>query len=330
MKGLVLGTVVWATACSEVSFSPGDQLSKESIPEGMQSETFPFNDDNAMAKVDILFVDDNSGSMLDKQQKLGARLAPFVASLGNVDWQIAITTTDISSGKYGLRGSFLPMAGTNTRILTNKIPNYETVFQNTIVRKAEMENCGLECPSDDERPLAAVIGAVSKRNAENAGFWRNNSDFVVIFLSDEDEKYAADGMPVEPQAVINTVRAAFPNKPFNAYGILTRPGDSACLNQVAQVSGKYSVYQAELIQLTGGVMGSICDDDYSSALDSIGNRVRTNSGSLTLKYSPIPDTVQLVITPFDPELTWQLDGRSIRFNKQPKKGTTITVRYMPH
>ncbi|MBX3022813.1 MAG: hypothetical protein KF799_14155 [Bdellovibrionales bacterium] len=329
VKGFVLSIAVWASACSNVSFTPSDALSKESLPDGPQQETFSFNDSNTMAKVDILFVDDNSGSMQAKQEKLGTRLAPFVSSLGNVDWQIAITTTDTSNGKYGLSGSIVQMTGTNTKILTSKVPNYETVFRNSIVRP-EMVNCGLECPSDDERPLQALIGAINKRFTDNAGFWRENSDFVVVFLSDEDEKYAGDGLPVEPQVVINSVRAAFPNKPFNAYGILTVPGDSTCYGSVASVSGKYSYFQAELVQLTGGVMGSICENDYSAALQSIGERVRSNSGSVNLRYLPIPESVSMVVSPFDPDLTWTLEGRAIRFNKVPKKGTNIVVRYTPH
>lgn len=59
-----------------------------------------------MAKVDILFVDDKSGSMPDKQEKLSTRLTAFVGSLADVDWQLAITTTDTSNGKYGLNAAF--------------------------------------------------------------------------------------------------------------------------------------------------------------------------------------------------------------------------------
>jgi len=328
-KGLVLSMMVWATACSQVSFGPGDLNGKDSSPSGPQQETFAFNDDNAMAKVDILFVDDNSGSMLSKQQKLSTKLASFVGSLGNVDWQIAITTTDTSNGPWGIQGGFVDMVGAGTKILTANTPDYENVFKNSIVR-SEMFNCGLKCPSDDERPLQAVNESVMKSSGETAGFFRNGSDFVVVFLSDEDESYASDGNPVQPQSVINTVHAVFPNKQFTAYGLITKPGDTACYNIVSQVSGKYSVYMAQLIQLTGGVAGSVCDDDYSSSLVQIGNRVRDNAGAITLKYAPIPDSVQLVVSPFDPSLTWSLDGRAIRFNKRPNKGSTVTVRYTSH
>lgn len=331
VKGFLASALVGATACSKVSFAPGDLTnnSVQNTPDGVQQETFAFDDDNSMSKVDILFVDDNSGSMLDKQQKLSTKLSAFVGSLANVNWQIAITTTDTSNGRWGLKGGFVDMVGANTKILTANTPNYETVFRNSIVR-SEMFNCGLNCPSDDERPLQAVVEAVAKRGGENAAFFRPNSDFVVVFLSDEDEKYAESGMPVDPQSALNAIRASLPNTKFTAYGIITRPGDTGCYNEVSQVSGKYGEYMASLIGMTGGVAGSICDADYSSSLTAIGNRVRENAGTITLKYLPFPDTLQLIIAPFDPSLTWSIEGQSIRFNKQPKKGTRIDVRYLPH
>ena len=66
-KGLVLSTAVWATACSEVSFTPGQDISSLGLqPDGSQKESFTFDDDNTAAKVDVLFVVDNSPSMLQE------------------------------------------------------------------------------------------------------------------------------------------------------------------------------------------------------------------------------------------------------------------------
>jgi hypothetical protein len=58
--------------------------------------------------------------------------------------------------------------------------------------------------------------------------------------------------------------------------------------------------------------------------------VRDNVQTVTLKYAPIPESVQLRITPFDPDLKYSIEGRSIRFNKTPNKGTKIEVLYMAH
>jgi hypothetical protein len=334
MKGLVLSMAVWATACSQVGFNDAS-LGKLDVPTGPQQEQFDFNDANTQAKVDILIVDDNSGSMLERQQKMAARLGPFIDTLGSVDWQIGITTTDTTDGPWGLKGSFVNLKNSTGRILSKSTPNYADVFKANIVRE-EIITCtnGVNCPSSDERPLLAVTEAISKRNADNAGFFRPEASLAVVFLSDEDESYAADGNPTQAQSVINTVRATFgPNKTFASYGIINRPEDTACVAANAPYSDGVphpSYYMEELIKLTGGVSGSVCDADYVTALSAIGKAVHTNASSITLKGLPIPESVKVNVVPYDPDLTYVLDGRQIKFNHLPKKGTRVTVQYVAH
>ncbi len=127
--GLILSAAVWATACSDVKFTPGDTNSSFSVVEDVsQKETFSFDDDGSGAKVDILFVVDNSGSMYEEQGRLSTALASFITSIGAIDWQIGITTTDVSDGTYGLKGSLLPFAGLGSKVLTKRSPNYATAF----------------------------------------------------------------------------------------------------------------------------------------------------------------------------------------------------------
>lgn len=330
-KGLMISAAVWATACSEVKFTPGEVNSSLSVPDGSQKESFAFNDDGSGAKVDILFVVDNSGSMYEEQGRLGTALSSFINSIGNIDWQIGITTTDISDGPYGLKGSLLPFAGIGSKVLNKNTPNYATAFANTVVR-SETLNCNgttIVCPSSDERPLQAAVLAMQKSGGENSALFRQGADLAVVILSDEDE--GSDGT----NAIAATaVRAAFAAvfggaKSFSAYGLIIQPGNTACFNQNSAGGGQYGTFVTGLAALTGGVTGSICDADYGPALTNIGNRVRQIVRSVTLKYIPNPDTVQIVIRPFDSSLTWQITGSTIMFNKPPKKGTMVDVVYLP-
>lgn len=332
-KALVMSLAVWATACSQVGFNDAS-LGKLDVPLGPQQEQFDFNDSNAQAKVDILIVDDNSGSMLDRQQKMAARLGPFIDTLGNVDWQIGITTTDTSDGDWGIKGSFVQLTGGSGRILGKNMPNAEDIFKASIVRN-EIFNCTAgHCPDDDERPLLAVLEAIDKRDTDNAGFFRKDSSLAVVFLSDEDESFAKDGNPVAPQSVIEKVHSVFgENKTFASYGIINRPDDAACVQQNSPLTSGVahpSNYLAELIRLTGGVSGSVCDTDYITALSAIGQAVFKNAASITLKGLPIPESVTIVVEPYDPDLQYNLEGRQIKFNRQPNKGTRITVKYVAH
>lgn len=320
---------MWVTACSDVAFNPtGSSLEHLQIPQGYQKDSFLFNDDPSGAKVDVLFVVDNSPSMLEEQQKLGSALSSFISSIRRLDWQIGITTTDVTTGPFGVRGGLLSMKGTNAKVLNRYVRDYETVFKNTVYRD-EVNGCGNICPSGDERPLEAVRMAIDKRNSENAGFFRPDSDLVIIVLSDEDE--GSDGAGALPSGtLIEHFKNAFgQEKRLTGFGIVVRPGDLNCYNSQEATGGHYGYSVSNFAGLTGGVTGSICDADYGDALESIGKRVRQVSSTITLSNLPMPETINLVMDPFDPDISWEIKGQTIRFNKMPKKGTRVDIVYMP-
>lgn len=331
LKGLLLGTAVWATACSEVAFNPDPNAEVPlEVPEGGVLETFGFSEQDTRAKVDILFVVDNSGSMLQEQAKLGPALSSFMSSVAKIDWQIGITTTDVSNGPFGVKGGLVPMKGTATKILNKNVPNFQQVFTNTVYRD-EIVNCvDPNCPSGDERPMEAIIGAISKRNSENAGFFRNGADLAVVVLSDEDEQSTGAGMT--GATVVNAVTSAFGNdKTFTGFGIILKPGDSACYSQQTANggTGSYGTFVNAFATLTQGLTGSICDVDFGPTLASIGTRVREMVKTITLKQMPNPQTLQVVIRPFDPNLQWSINGQTITFTQPPKAGTKVYVTYLP-
>jgi hypothetical protein len=172
--------------------------------------------------------------------------------------------------------------------------------------------------------------AIAKRNTDNAGFFRAGADLAVVVLSDEDERSTGGSGAMTAATVAATVSAAFgTSKTFSAYGIIIEPGDTACHSANASGPGSYGMAVSGLALLTGGVTGSICDADFGPALSSIGNRVVNLVKTVTLKYVPNPDTVQVVISPFDSSLQWTIEGNQIRFNKSPKKGTKVDVVYLP-
>lgn len=324
------------SACSDAAIAnvvddaKATAASSEMLSDGSIQDTFLFDEFETRAAVDVLIIDDNSDSMRNKQQKLGARLASFLGSLGKIDWQIGITTTDTSDGTYGLKGTLLPFDGTGTQILTKDSLFYMSAFNNTIVRK-ETLSCTTNCPSTDERPLLATIEAIGKRNGVNSGFFRDGADLAVIILSDEDE--ASDGGPdaTQPQEVIDAFRSAFgASKSLTGFGIIIAPTDTACYESQSQFGAHYGNLHAKFVALTGGVTGSICDADYGPALASIGTRVREGIKTAILTALPIATSLTVTVTPPDATLTWTLDGRRITFIHPPAPGTQIVVKYQPH
>lgn len=324
--------------CSDVSFQSGAEPKEECkdcpTPPRNKTDRFEFNDDKPLTKVDVLFVVDNSGSMLEEQQKLATRLSSFVDTINGIDWQIGITTTDIdTTSSFATMGRLVTLAHTNAKILTRNTPNYEDVFLDTITAYGTPPDCevnGRSCPSGNEQPLQAMRLAVGKRQTDNAGFFRDGADFVSIVLSDEDEMSDGDprAQPTTPNQVLATINSAWSGlKNFTAYGIIIKPGDVSCFRDQQDTGGNYGSFVSSLVQLTEGVTGSICDSDYGPTLVSIGQRVVKVATSITLTENPIPESVKVSIQPLDSNLTWELQGKTIRFNDLPKRGTRVEVSY---
>lgn len=88
--------------CSNVKFSRDEgRCSQQGMNCVVQNDKFTFDEVYAVGggKVDILIVDDNSASMSFEQRHLAERFNQFIKRLEerNVDYRIAITTTDISN-----------------------------------------------------------------------------------------------------------------------------------------------------------------------------------------------------------------------------------------
>lgn len=334
----ILCQVLWS--CSDVNFSPSDPENNQSLtlpnppppptPPGPQpivekGQDVYYQQDNR-SQVDILVVVDNSPSMVEEQEKMGDKISSFIDQLGDVDWQIGITTTDISGGKYSTNGDLLQFIDTNSFILTKGTPNYHQTFLKTITRPES--NCYSDCPSSNEQPLRAAIMAMDKRDSQNQGFFRPNADFVLIIISDEDEMSTGPAAATTPGQVVDHVHSIWGNtKNFTTYAIIIQPGDSHCYDANSSGGGNYGTFAEKLVNQTGGLMGSICDADYGTSLAKIGERVKTLLSSFSLTEMPLAGSVDVQLTPFQ-QINWTLSGKNIVFSQPPSVGTKIEVNYM--
>jgi hypothetical protein len=298
-------------------------------------QVFQQNDRNE--NVDILFISDNSSSMEVEQEKLGRRFSSFIRSLFGVQWQIGITTTDLSMGIHSTNGNLLRLTGANNgtwtppRILVPSMSNQERIFADT-VQRPETAGCagGSDCPSTNEEPLGAMLQLFAKRNrAENSGFIRNNADMAVVIISDEDEMSQGGRRATKPVDVINEFNRLWPtNKKLAVYGIVVPPGDEACLTEQRRTGPEafYGRSVAELAQLTGGAVGSICETDYSNMLGEIGESVRRLLTSVQLDRDPIASSVRVEFEPAQ-STPFIVRGRRVEFERAPARGTQIRVTY---
>jgi hypothetical protein len=279
LKFALLGAVatlalVIANGCNSVKFTKNEGACTVDNPCLQPNGLYGFSQSltfTTTKKVDILIVNDNSGSMSQEQASLANPFNGFINNLNTagVDWQVAVTNTDVCpvaggscwtpKGITGAQGKFMGPADGSGRqpdygnyILTPSTPDVVNTFSRTIQR-------GSEVGAGDERGIYAANLAIDLAKTSNSGFFRDNSELAVVILSDEDERTTGGNcsppdatkpsvcdpgyFPMEPydlpQTLMNKVVTTFGGKKsFLVHSIVIKPEDSACL-AVQQSQGPF-------------------------------------------------------------------------------------------
>jgi hypothetical protein len=263
-----------AQSTSSTGTTPGTGTGT-TTPAGATATQQTFKFGALSSAIDILIVDDNSGSMELEQSVMAKSLQNFISGLSGVSWQIGVTTTDITGAAgYSISstinyfpsamGRFIAPADLYTSpsssvfgtsfIITPTTANASTVFANTIQR-TNSSGIYLE-GSGDERAIYAANMAVTGSNDPTVaqGFFRPNANLAVVILSDEDERSCGNdptradctdgtGYPFAandyPQSLIDNVSTTFGGtKNLVVDAIVIEPNDATCLNmERTNVSG---------------------------------------------------------------------------------------------
>lgn len=273
-------------------------------------------------QVDILFVNDNSGSMSFEQKSMAQRFGNFISTLeaANLDYRIAITTTDISTSENGPRAinqngalqdgrlikfsdgtSFLtPTSGgsMNARVqmFAQAIQRPETLQCETFLNNNPNEvqgsaNYMANCPSGDERGIFAANLVV--QNNPNS-FLREKGSLALVILADEDVRssnydriarytLSANDLPATLMAQVQT---KFPDKTFAAHSIIVRPGGLSVT--VSRMNEVYAFIMDDPEPLTMGYKHSnyfSTSGSDSACLTAQGNQMAGASGSYGYVYA---------------------------------------------
>ena len=289
-------------SCSSGNYSSGTSCFVEGQNLGY-SFTFQTGD------VDILFVDDNSGSMYQIQKGIASAFSSFLSNISNLNYQIAITTTDISTtvnpvtgqvdppdaaNGFGAfqDGKFLPFTtgpnGNPLYVLTPSTPELENLFEGTIQRQETLtcENDDFnpnDCPSDVARGIYAVNDAIN-RNQNN--FFRPGAHLAIVILSDSDEcengvspeNCGSDYLNDEPTTLVQNMASKFPTESFSVHSIVVP--DVQC-EQQDTVTNPNGI-------LTYGIIGTTYMElsQPNSSLTSLGNIVSGDIGNICLDSVP--------------------------------------------
>lgn len=352
--------------CSPVKFNLDDSKCKDNgclVEDGRYS--FNYSVTAGLGKVDILIVNDNSASMSFEQARLAPRFRNFISDLDsqNVNYRIAMTTTDVLSAGAGSLLSFKD----GVSYLTSAHSDRFQLFDQTIQR-AETLSCekfiadwirnnggnrdsisssayssayAQNCPSGDERGVYAANLVV---NNNPSGFIRADAHLAIIFLSDEDERsglyqsqgYVLDQMD-QPAFLVSNIKNKLGEDKFDSlsvHSIVVK--DQNCLNQQnSQVLGNYSPTAGLVsgsygnVYLTFATQGwgnaaDICSTDYSSQLGKIQSNITEKIKDIMLNCSRPSD---LAVTISGSPVSFQLDGKVLKFNNYLAPGTNVSLSY---
>lgn len=244
----------------------------------------------ACNKMDILFVVDNSGSMLEEQVNLAANFPGFIQVLDafdtELDYRVGVTTTGRdyswtldsplgplpSSQTGGDNGALLQRCGMTRRWVERGDPTPGDTF-----------SCAAQVGDQGpamEMPLAVIKQAFSERIADgtNATFLREDALLAIVVLTDEDdcsyEQSVTLGLTeltcqakVEPVSTYKTFLDDLTGGPGRwALAIIAGPGPGQCESEFGSAAEASRL--KSLVGQVGanGVVSSICSGDLTGAL----------------------------------------------------------------
>ena len=215
----------------------------------------------SLGKVAFVFVLDISSSTAVEHRNIDKQLSPFLHSIKNLKYHVALITMDISNSPgnpvrnaYYQDGKFIPIGGrlylSNTNLGSSPDPSVIANFRKALVRE-ETRKCdkrnqprqsrSVSCPSSDERGTYAMNLAV--QNPDYRQFF-NRDHVIFIPITDEDvrsgkdfynqpdmEEYQPEELDL-PETLVNTISKIFPrSRTFSFHPIIIPPGDNSCLSK---------------------------------------------------------------------------------------------------
>ena len=260
-------------------------------------------------KVDVLFVIDDSCSMLDEQMSLAANITQFIrqATLRSSDFHLGITTTTVFPTPGLLVGP----------VLNRGTPSLEQQFR----AQAAVGTSG----SGIEQGLEAMAGAFRAADRgvrPNAELFRSDAATLVVIISDED-----DQSPAPPLTYFGLLQS----RPAVAVQLALITGQAAGCRSAGGSATPAPRYE-EIRALTSGISESICGD-WAGTLTRIGAAAFGLRAHFTLSQpADLNDPIEVLVNgAAQPRSAWSYDPATgaVLFATPPPNGATIEIRYTP-
>ncbi len=306
-----LTCILLSAACSEFAISDeDDKVNNPVILEDSFTQA-------PLPKVDVLWVIDNTPSMAEEQAALAASIGDFSDRLdqAGLAWQVGVIHTDTTDETAGvLQG--------NPWVIT---PGIEDPAR-ALADAAAVGTFG----QPPEAGLSAATMALSEplTSEENRGFRRADAALMVIIVSDGDDN-SEDLLgthPAEAFLAFLLNEGARTGQPARLSAIVGDTPDGCSGPSGTALPGSRYIRVANE---TGGIVGSICDADYTAITNDLADDSVSWPNAFELSTMPIPGTVRVQVdgTRIDEGWSLVLTPPTIQFDTPPAPGSEIHIRY---
>lgn len=327
---LFMGLLSWGVA----SCSP-DTPNAFLIPSLTEEKVVQENTQVFDPQVDILFVVDNSGSMSTHQRNLSTNVNKFTSTFirsSVLDYNIGVVTTDMDGRSWGGNKECCGKLVGSVRIVNKNTLNGDQVLAANLA--VGINGSSWEKSFD---PVAAAL-SVPLLTGHNAGFYRQASSLVVIFLTDaEDQSDNTDAAGLY-RFLVN-LKGGNADKVL-AYGVLVPSNNTMDCDrdQSRDTPDRIEDFLSMVVNNKNNIM-NICDPDYGTRLANMAKDIVDKVGNIIYLDRP-PDIKSIRVTygtadlPMDYEKGWSFDpkknaillGGKINWSSQPS-GSGVKVFY---
>jgi hypothetical protein len=244
---VVVATTVWLLgACDTTRFTMRQ-------PPGQQVDVFR---QAIVPNVDVLWVVDNSDSMEEEQQALADSFQDFYKFISNTaSFNIGVISTDVYNSEH--RGRLLG----DVPIITEETPDSEKVFRQNV-------NVGIGGKGNEQGFQAAYLALTEPLiSTANAGFLQEDAHLFIIFVSDEDDGSFGDVKYY--LRALEQIRGVGNDGTVKVAAVV---GDVPEVPQRCREEKNVDPGEryADLAERSGGMVLSICDDNFATNLDELG------------------------------------------------------------
>lgn len=246
--------------------------------------------------VDVLWIIDGSGSMVDNETQLTNGLGAMLNALPVEGWRLNMISTDPTAVLYDQQFPLIPgVTVTDAQLMYKRI--YPGVY---------------------EMGFDALMSYV-QYNSYAATWMRASASLLVVFVSDEEEQSALSVSDFEDW--YSTYRLQH----FVSSIVNFRPDNSSCNFVEADAGLRY----IDATNFFNGVTIDICSDDWSKGVKDATKQINPYD-ALSLQYQPIEETLGVLVDgqPLS-QSAWEYDNETntVYFSEIPLGGSLVEIVY---